>query len=101
MLLRKFSLVISTFVNTEIVLAAASSQSLPWDSPIKTFQNSLTGPLGMGISVIGISVAGATLLFGGEISDFARKAVNAAMAISFILGASSFVSTLFASGATL
>jgi len=79
----------------------ANTTGLPWESPLAKIKDSLLGPVGMGIALIGVVVAGSTLLFGGEIGDFARKGINAALAISFILGASSFITTLFGNSGAL
>ncbi|NQY74375.1 MAG: TrbC/VirB2 family protein, partial [Candidatus Margulisbacteria bacterium] len=72
----KMSLFVSAvhFWGTKGVFASRTT-GLPWESGLVTLQQSLTGPVAMAISVIAIVVAGATLIFGGEIGEFARRMI--------------------------
>lgn len=63
-------------------------------SPLEQIQNTLTGPVGKAIAIIAIVIAGGTLVFGGELGEFARKAVMVALAIGFILGATNIVAAM-------
>ena len=40
---------------------AGSAQGLPWEGPLEKIRNSMTGPVALGISLIGIVVAGGML----------------------------------------
>jgi type IV secretion system protein VirB2 len=45
---------------------------------------------------------GAVLVFGGEMTEFVKRALYAVIAISFIVGGSAFISSVFGfSGATI
>ena len=68
---------------------------LPWEGPLKKIADSLTGPVALSISLIAFVVAGGTLVFGGELSEFARRAVMVVMAIAFLVLGGQFVQTLF------
>jgi type IV secretion system protein VirB2 len=68
---------------------------LPWESPLQTLANSLTGPVALGISIIAMAAAGGTLVFGGELSEFTRKALLLVLAIAFLVGGAGFMSALF------
>lgn len=83
--------------------ALAASTGLPWEAPLEVVRNSLTGPVAMTISVMGMAVTGGTLVWGGELSEFARRACMLTLAISFLVGGSSFITTVFqsAQGAVL
>ena len=60
---------------------ASSSTGMPWETPIATLATSLNGPVAFGIGLIGITVAGAMLIWGGEISQFAKSGVMLACVI--------------------
>lgn len=74
---------------------AGTSTGMPWEGPLNTLKNSLTGPVAMAISLIAIVVCGCMLIFGGEIGDFARKLIMICLVVAIIVGASSVLSTLF------
>ena len=75
--------------------AFAASTGMPWETPLETIQKSLTGPVAMVISLIGIFVAGGTLIFGGELGEFARKIVMIVLLVAFMVAGSSILSGLF------
>jgi type IV secretory pathway VirB2 component (pilin) len=74
---------------------------LPWETPLEKIRDSLTGPVAYVISLLGIVVAGATLVFGGEINDFVRRIIMLVLVISLIIWASNVLETLFQSGAVI
>src|SRR6185369_6498615 len=53
--------------------AGGSGGGLPWETPLNTVAQSLTGPVALSISLIALMVAGGALVFGGELSEFARR----------------------------
>lgn len=75
--------------------SSAGGGDLPWEGPLKKIADSLTGPVALAISLIAFVVAGGTLVFGGELSEFARRAVMVVMAVAFLVLGSQFMSTLF------
>ncbi len=82
--------------------AMASAQNLPWETPLQTIQNSLTGPVAIAISIIAIMIAGGVLLFGGEINEFARRLIMVVLVVAMVVGAVSLFNTLFtAPGASI
>jgi type IV secretion system protein VirB2 len=74
--------------------SALASTSMPWDTGIKNIQESLTGPVATGISLIGLIAAGAMLVFGGEISGFLKQLIYLVLAISLILCGNSFITNV-------
>lgn len=87
---------------TEIAMAAAGGGGLPWESPLSTIKDSLTGPVAGYIALIAIMVCGALLIFGGDFSGFAKNLINVVIACAVILGASSIITNLFnVSGAVI
>ena len=63
----------------------ASTTGLPWEGPLTTLKDSLTGPVAMVISLLGVLVCGALLIFNKqELGEFAK------MMILFVLITSGF-----------
>jgi type IV secretory pathway VirB2 component (pilin) len=82
--------------------ASTGGGSLPWETPLQTIADSISGPVAYAISLIGIVVAGAMLVWGGEINEFARRMIMLVLVISLIVFATQVLSTLFnVSGAVL
>lgn len=71
---------------------------LPWETPLNRIATSLTGPVALSISLIALMVAGGTLVFGGELSEFARRSCVAVLAIAFLVLGAGFMTTLFGVG---
>lgn len=81
--------------------ASATGGGLPWETPLQTLRDSITGPVAYAISLMGVVVAGATLVFGGEINDFVRRIIMLVLVISLIIFSTNILSTLFNAGAVL
>ena len=71
---------------------------LPWETPLNTVAQSLTGPVALSISLIALMVAGGTLVFGGELSEFARRSCVAVLAIAFLVLGAGFMTSMFGVG---
>ncbi len=74
---------------------------LPWESPLQTFRDSITGPVALAIAVLAIAVAGAMLIFGGEINNFARMCCFIILVAGLLVSANNVLSTLYGSGAVV
>ena len=81
--------------------AAAVGAALPWEAPLLNVAQSLTGPVALSVSLIALMVAGGTLVFGGELSEFARRSSVAVLAIAFLVFGAGFMNVLFAGGGAL
>jgi type IV secretion system protein VirB2 len=82
------------------VLAHASSSgggTLPWEGPLTTLENSIKGPVAFAVSIIGIVVCGAMLIWGGEINEFARRGAMLVLVIALLVMSSNVLSGLFTS----
>jgi type IV secretory pathway VirB2 component (pilin) len=75
--------------------AGTGSAGLPWETPLRTVANSLTGPVALAIAIIALMAAGGTLVFGGELNEFARRSSIAVLAIALLVAGSNFMSILF------
>lgn len=92
---RSLCLVPSVLVLAQSRAAAAGPVgALPWDAPLQTLAADLTGPVATSISIIALFVAGAVLVFGEDLSHFARRALVAVIAIAFLILGSQFLIAL-------
>ena len=64
-------------------------------------RDSLTGPVAFAVSIIGIIVAGAVLIFGGDMNGFFRTLVFLVLVMALIVGANNLMSGFFGRGADL
>lgn len=80
---------------------ASTAGSLPWDGPIKTLQDDLTGPVATGISVIAFLAAGAALVFGEELGGIAKKALYVVLGVAFMVLGNKFLAALGLTGAMI
>jgi len=90
------------FLGANSAWAGSSGGGLPWEAPLQKVADSLTGPVALAVSLIALMVAGGTLVFGGELSEFARRSCVAVLAIAFLVLGAGFMTQLFGvSGATV
>lgn len=68
--------------------------ALPWEGPLETIQESLTGPVAKGVSIIIVVVTGLMIGF-GEAGGAGRLMLKLIMGIGLALGAASLISELF------
>ena len=76
-------------------LHAAASGTLPWERPMTTIATSLTGPVAYAVGLIGIAIAGGTMLWGGELTEFGRRACMIGLVISVLVFAAPMLSSAF------
>lgn len=75
--------------------AFAAGTSLPWDGPLTTLQNNLTGPVATAISVVAFLSAGAALVFGGDdLGSLVKKLLQIVLAVSLIVLGNKFLAAL-------
>ena len=87
--------------SSAVSYASTSTTGLPWETPLQTVKQSLTGPVAAGVSVVGIAAGGMALVFGGELSEFAKRACYAVIATGAIVGAGTLMTTLFSSSSAV
>ena len=68
-------------VSSAVSYASTSTTGLPWETPLQTVKQSLTGPVAAGILVVGIAAGGA-LLAENEVFAIARKALTDLVTVS-------------------
>ena len=81
--------------------AEGTGGGLPYEGWLTNLRNSITGPFAFTVAVIGIVVAGAVLIFGGELNGFIRTLVFIILVMSLIIGANNLMSGLFGRGAEI
>ena len=74
---------------------------LPWETPLTEIKDSLSGPVATAIGMMGFVIAGAVLVFGGDLSGFVRTIIMLVLAVSVLLGANSLLSRFSGSGALI
>jgi type IV secretory pathway VirB2 component (pilin) len=89
--------------NNLLELAAQGGGNLPWEQPMTTLSNSISGPVAYGVSLVGLVGAGGSLIFmGGMISEFLRTVLFCVLIISFIIaGKNTLTAFGFAAGSTV
>lgn len=86
-------------VDPGIAYASSTGGSLPWDTPLTTLKNDITGSVAFTISLLAMVACGAALVFGGEIHEFIRRIIMLVLVASFIVGATNLASALGITGA--
>lgn len=86
---------------TGSALASSGGGSLPWEAPLEQIQQSITGPVAGFIALAAVAIAGAMLIFGGELNDFARRLCYVALVGGVLLGATQIVALFGATGASI
>ena len=98
-----FLAVLCVFLLVPDVAHAAEGDGggLPYESWLTSLRTSITGPFAFTVAVVGIVVAGAVLIFGGELNGFVRTLVFIILVMSLIVGVNNLMSGLFGRGAEI
>ena len=74
---------------------AAAAGGLPWEKPMSSIATSLTGPVAYAIGLIGIAIAGGAMLWGGELTEFGRRACMIGLVVSVLVFAAPLLASAF------
>ena len=85
----------------DVAQASSTGGSLPWDTPLTTLKNDITGPVAFTISLLAMVACGAALVFGGEINEFIRRIIMLVLVCAFIVGVTNLASSLGIAGAVV
>ncbi|ADP70349.1 Conjugal transfer protein TrbC [Rhodomicrobium vannielii ATCC 17100] len=85
----------------EHAFASSTGSGLQWETPLQKLRDSITGPVAYAVSLMGIVVTGAILVFGGEINEFVRRVIMLVLVVSLMVFATDLLSTLFSAGAVI
>jgi type IV secretion system protein TrbC len=81
--------------------AAPAGGGLPWEKPMTLIATSLTGPVAYAIGLIGICIAGGTLLFGHELGEVGRRACMLGLVVAVLIFAAPMLASAFGVGAAV
>src|SRR6202050_1143770 len=87
--------VIALAVAFNLRLQAAAAGGLPWEKPMTAIATSLTGPVAYAIGLIGIASAGGAMLWGGELTEFGRRACMIGLVVSVLVFAAPLLASAF------
>jgi type IV secretion system protein VirB2 len=76
-------------------LHAAAAAGLPWEKPMTAIATSLTGPVAYAIGLIGIAIAGGAMLWGGDLTEFGRRACMIGLVVSVLVFAAPLLASAF------
>lgn len=65
-------------------LGNQAAVALPWDSVLTILSGSIQGPVATGVAVIGITIAGASLIFTHDMGMFGKTAAVMTLAACFV-----------------
>jgi type IV secretion system protein TrbC len=82
-------------LTSAVRLQAAAGGNLPWEKPMTTIATSLTGPVAYAIGLIGIAIAGGAMLWGGELTEFGRRACMIGLVVSVLVFAAPMLASAF------
>src|ERR1700722_7292505 len=74
---------------------AAAASGLPWEKPMTAIATSLTGPVAYAIGLVGIAIAGGAMLWGGELTEFGRRACMIGLVVSVLVFAAPLLASAF------
>ena len=80
---------------------APAGGGLPWEAPMTAIATSLTGPVAYAIGLIGIAIAGGTMLWGGDLGEVGRKACMIGLVIAVLIFAAPMLNSAFGVAAAL
>lgn len=74
---------------------------LPWEGPLTKLKQSISGPVAFVIALLGIVACGATLIWGGEVSEFTRRIIYVVLVVCIIVFANTLLTGALFSGAVV
>lgn len=74
---------------------------LPWEGPLQKLKQSISGPVAFVIALLGIIACGATLIWGGEVSEFTRRIIYVVLVVCIIVFANTLLTGALFSGAVV
>lgn len=86
---------------SDVFASAGGGGGLPYESWLNKLVDSVTGPVAFAFAIIGIVVAGAVLIFGGDLNGFFRTFLLIILVIALIIGASNMMGSFFGQGAVI
>jgi len=82
---------------TAVPAHAATNADMPWEGPLQTILDSITGPVAEIIAILAIAVTGLALAFGDSSGGF-RKLIQIVFGLSIAFAATTLVTNFFGFG---
>ena len=79
--------------------SVGSGGGLPYEDWFTQLRSSVTGPFAFTAALIGLAVAGGTLIFGGDLNGFFRTMIYLTLVMALLVTAQNVMSTYFGRGA--
>ena len=95
------ALIVLAAFHPDAAHATSAGGNLPWDGPLTTLKNDITGPVAFTISLLAMVACGAALVFGGEINEFIRRIIMLVLVAALITGVVNVASALGITGAVV
>ncbi len=95
------TLIMLASLHPDAAQATTAGGALPWDGPLTTLKNDLTGPVAFTISLLAMVACGAALVFGGEINEFIRRIIMLVLVVALITGVVNVAGALGITGAVV
>lgn len=76
------------------VLASTTSTAMPWEGPLQTVADSITGPVAKAVGVIAIAITGLGFAF-SEGGSTLRKGLGIVFGLAIAFTATTFLSSFF------
>ena len=89
------------FLSQDAFASEGTGGSLPYESWLTNLRNSVTGPVAFALSMIGLVVAGGTLIFGGDLSGFFRTMIFLVLVMALLVAAQNIMGSFFGRGAVI
>ncbi len=90
--------VLGLFISLSLAVPAfsgtTSGTAMPWETPLQSVQNSLSGPVAKAIGIIAIVVTGLGFAF-AEGGSAMRKGIGIVFGLAIAFTATTFISTFF------
>lgn len=97
-------LLLALFVFVVVPDALASTGSgggLPYETWLESLRKSMTGPVAIIGSLVGIVASGLSLMFGGDMNGFMRTLLFLVLIMACTVGANNLLTGLFGAGAVI
>jgi len=85
------TLVLFLCASNAALAGTAPNTGLPWEEPLEMLGDSISGPVAFVIALLGIIACGATLIWGGEISEFTRRIIYVVLVVCLIVFANTLL----------
>lgn len=92
---------IGLFLLAAANLGASAGGSMPWDNPLSIVATSLTGPAAVAVALIGIAVAGMTLIFSHELGHFGKTICYVVLAAGLLVTSGTLLTGMYGVSAAL